>query len=87
MCPSILEISLRMSPGSSTLLYGQPTVSQLAIIAECLSMRHIILRGRWGLYISARYIYLYIFVYICPDLPEITDPGNYNDYAITYHIM
>ena len=27
----------------------------------------------------------YLYIYICPDLPEITDPGNYNDYAITYH--
>ena len=25
--------------------------------------------------------------YICSHLEEITDPGNYNDYAITYHIM
>ena len=25
------------------------------------------------------YIYIYIFIYICPDLLEITDPGNYND--------
>ena len=31
------------------------------------------------LHLSMIYIYIYIYIYICPDLQEITDPGNYND--------
>ena len=28
-----------------------------------------------------------IYIYICPDLHEIRDTGNYNDQAITYKVM
>ena len=45
------------------------------IIAKCLSMRHIILRGD-GDSTSQHDMYI---LYICPGLQEIMDAGNYND--------
>ena len=37
------------------------------IVAECLSMRHIILRGQQGVYFSA-WLCIYVYIYVCPDL-------------------
>ena len=51
-------------------LYRQRTLYRYRhVIAECLSMRHIIVRGQQGVYFSARlciYImYVCIYIYIC----------------------
>ena len=35
-----------------------------AIVAECLSMRHVILRGEGCLLSSMQYVYIYIYIYL-----------------------
>ena len=57
------------------------------LVAECLSMRHIIVRGQQGVYFSAWlyiYVYIYIYIYIYMyvriyyNLRITTKLGNYN---------
>ena len=38
------------------------------------------MRGQQGVYFSARLcIYVYMYIYICPDLLKFPEAGNYND--------